>query len=111
VARTFFRIVTTDPPSVADFLSDKARGKTQPTDPARRDLYEGLSVYATLAQARRKARDLPVLGDYVAELRIADDALIRVERTLRSSRGHHTVWGDPEDLLHSVVAVVAVEGE
>jgi hypothetical protein len=111
VARTFFRIVTTNPPSVADFLSDKARGKARPTDPARRDLYEGLSVYATLAQAWRKARDLPVLGGYVAELRIPDDALVRVERTLRSSRGHHTLWGEPEDLLRFVVAVFAVEGE
>lgn len=106
---TFYRIVLTDPPSLEDFLSDAARGKRRPTDPAKRELYEGLSVYATVGQARRKALDLPILVAYIPELRVPEDAPIQVARTIKGSRGHHTLWGDPADLLGYVVAVVPVE--
>lgn len=111
VARTFDRIVLTDPPSLEDFLSDAARGKRRPTDPTKRELYEGLSIYATVRQARRKALDLPILGAYIAAVLVPDEAPIRAARTIKGSRGHHTLWGDATDLLGYVVAVVTVEGE
>src|SRR6266849_4946245 len=95
VARTFYRIVQTDPPTLADFTSHEARGRLPPDrEPETLRLHAGLSVYATLAQARRKTRASPALGDYVAELQIPDDAPITWERTLTSS-GHHTLWGPP----------------
>lgn len=110
MTRTFYRIVLDDPPSRTDFLSDQARGKRRPTDSTKRDLYEGLSVYSTLAQAVRKALDFPLLGGYVAELQIPEQGPIRIARTLPGSRGHHTFWGTPEEIHRCVVAVTPVDG-
>jgi hypothetical protein len=70
-------------------------------------LWEGLSVYRTLAQSRRKARGVPFLGQHVAILDVPDDGPIRYERTTRSS-GHFTLWGDAEAIAACIVAVVPV---
>ena len=107
--RSFFRIVKSDPPTVDDFVSAQARGRQPPASlPADlRRLWDGLSVYATLAQASRKARQSPMIGAFIAELRIAPGSSIRFERTTRES-GHHTVWGTPSELLACVTTVVPV---
>lgn len=108
--RTFFRIVKTDPPTVDDFLSAEARGMIPPvelSDDLRR-LWDGISVYATAAQARRKARQSPILGRYIVELRLWPDTGLRVERTARGP-GHHTIWGQPGDIQACVVSVVAFD--
>ena len=108
--RTFYRIVKSDPPTLADFVSAQARGRAVPTrlPEELRRLWDGLSVYATLAQAQRKARQSPMIGAYVAELRLPDDVTIRVERTTREA-GHHTVWGPAERILACVVEVVPAD--
>ena len=109
MARTFYRIVATNPPTLADFLSDQERGRATLEDrPEVQRLRTGRSVYATLAQARRKTRSYPFLGSYIAAVAVADESPLRVERTLRSSPGHHTVWGDAELLLASVLDVVTI---
>lgn len=108
MARSFYRIVKSDPPTLADFLSDRTRGRPAAEEPALRRLHDGLSVYATLAQARRKAKAFPMLGSYIAVLRVLDDTPLRHERTMMSSGGHHTVWGEPDTLLGCVEAVVVV---
>ncbi len=103
------RIVRTDPPTVDDFASDLARGRPpRSTDPEVVRLSSGLSAYATLAQARAKARQYPFLGSYVAVIELREGGEARWERTLPRSRGHHTVWGRPAELLEAVVAVVPV---
>ena len=104
---TFYRIVQTNPPREADFLSDKEQGRT-PRSEAHQRLWDGISVYATEQQARNKAHDFPVIGQYIAQLHIPDQAPVRIERTLRRSRGHHTLWADPTYLLDCVVVVVLV---
>lgn len=81
--------------------------RSQDTEAIR--LANGLSVYATLTQARNKATAYLRLGQYVAALELPTGGPIRRERTLPSSRGHHTMWGDPAELLACVVAVVPVE--
>jgi hypothetical protein len=107
--RTVYRIVRTAPPTAADFTSNAARGlPVRGDDPETRRLWDGLSVYATEAQARAKARQLPALGGYVARLELPPGAPVRVERTVPRSRGHHTVWGAPAVLLRCVVVVVPV---
>jgi hypothetical protein len=109
VAWTFYRIVQTDPPTLVDFLSDVARGRVRyPLTSEQHQLRSGLSVFNTEAQARRKAQDWPNLGRHIAAVEIPASSAIRFERTLRSSPGHHTLWGDPVDLLACVVAVVPV---
>jgi hypothetical protein len=46
------------------------------------------------------------LGDYIAELRIIEDGVVRFERTL--GRGHYTLLGEPGAMLKYVVAVQTV---
>ena len=106
--RTFYRVVKTDPPALADFTSNAARGRPLPDpSPETRRLWAGLSVNATEAQARRRARQYPTLGAHIARLELPADAPVRVERTTRIP-GHHTLWGEPAVLLGCVVAVVPV---
>jgi hypothetical protein len=64
-------------------------------------------VQATERQALNRARDLPRLGTFVARLDVPADAAITWEKTL--GRGHYTIWGDAEQLLGCVGAVVPVQ--
>jgi hypothetical protein len=107
VARTFYRIVRTDRPTIADFTSNQARGLPAPDDPDRRRLWDGLSCYNTETQARRNALKRPSLGRYIAELQIPEDGPVRYERTPVSA-GHHTLWGDAVVLLRYVASVSPV---
>lgn len=106
--RAFWRIVRTNPPTRQDFLShvDLGRPLRQLDDESQRQA-EGISVFATEAQARRKARRVPALGRWLAELRITADAPVTAERT-RGGAGHHTLWGDPDTLFDCVKQVVDV---
>jgi hypothetical protein len=73
-------------------------------------LAEGISVNATLTQARKRARTVRSLKHYafVAELLIQDAGPVEFARTLRSP-GHHTLWGSPDILLACVVLVHGVD--
>lgn len=102
--RTFYRIVWTNPPTIADFIPKRSKPGWM-EDPEVARLRSGISVYQTEAQARRKSRGMPWLGNaFIAELQIADQADIRYERTTRS-HGHFTLWGSPDIILASVVRV------
>jgi hypothetical protein len=105
---SYYRIVRTDPPTASDFLSDKARRVPPRNDePLTLHVWDGISVYWTFAQARRKARDYPFLGGFIAEVRVDIDVPpLRVEKTF--GRGHYTLWGAPSVLLRSVVSVTPV---
>jgi hypothetical protein len=104
-----FRIVASDPPTLQDFLSDEEAGDPEPdqSDPLRHRLWQGRSAYNTEAQARRKARGFPLLGAYIAEVRLPDDPAISYERTTKSM-GHFTIWGDARHLMRCVVRIVPV---
>jgi hypothetical protein len=67
-------------------------------------LWEGLSVFETLEQARQKASAFPAQGDFIATIVIPDDSRITYERTGKSE-GHYTLWGAAHDLLRCVIAV------
>ena len=81
-----------------------AKGVPEPDDPMLLAVFDGISVFSTLSQARRKRRRSPVLGQYVAVLRVPTDGSIRFERTFREE-GHHTIWADEALLLSFVVSV------
>ena len=67
---------------LADFQSHVALGKLPITsDPTTRRMAEGISVFATLSQARRNARSFPDHGGFIAELSIPDLAPLTVART------------------------------
>ena len=104
----FYRVVHSNPPTLIDFTSQKAKGVPMARpDPEIALLWDGVSVNATETQARTRAQTLPYLGTHVAELAIAEGDPITVRRT-GSSRGHHTLWGDPAELLARVSRVVDV---
>jgi hypothetical protein len=94
-----------------DFLSYLDLGIVSEDDsPEARRLKAGISVNATLRQARNRARGVTSLRnhEFIAELRIPDGASVTFERT-GATRGHYTLWGAPEDLLACVVSVVRVD--
>jgi hypothetical protein len=102
--RNFYRIVKTNPPSLWDMTSAKERGQSVPSNPALHAVWDGLSVYSTLSQARRKHRLSPVLGSFIAVLRIPTDGSVRYARTLGGD-GHHTLWAAPAELSAFVVSI------
>lgn len=107
MTRAFYRVVLVEAPTVDDFKSLMALGKAPlGANPVKRRMAEGVSVYATINQARRNARSFPSHGAYIAELIIEDDADLTFERT--GGQGHHTIWGDPSRLLECVVSITPV---
>jgi hypothetical protein len=105
--RYFYRLVHRNPPTPRDLTSNRELGKQPPANPEHVALWDGLSVQSTLAQARRRRRASPMLGEFVAVLRVPTDGSVRYARTL-STEGHHTVWADPPLLLGMVVSVEPV---
>ncbi len=106
----FYRLVETDSPTLDDFLSYVELGIEVRDDPEARERAEGVSVNATLAQARNRARTVPALAGhrFVAALEVPEGGAIRYRRT-GLQRGHHTLWGDPDALLACVVSVATVD--
>jgi hypothetical protein len=88
---TLYRVIAEQEATITDFTSPAALGEpfTHP-DPGRRRLWDGVSFYATEAQARRNARRYRSHGRFLTVVQIELGAPIRVERTLGA--GHYTVW-------------------
>jgi hypothetical protein len=106
---TFYRIVRSEHPGADEFRPKEGFGVPPPDDdPETMRLWSGVSVYLQLSQARRKARGRPWKGRaFIAALTISEDGPCRFERTT-ASRGHYTIWCDPDELLRCVVSVVPV---
>ena len=104
---SFYRAVMTDPPTRADFLSHVVLSKPHDRSTAEaRRMALGVSVNATLAQARGRARFLGLR--YVAEVAVPEGGPISFERT-GSGRGHHTLWGDADAMLAAVIRVIPID--
>jgi hypothetical protein len=108
MARRFYRLIRSNPPTLDDFLSNKAKGipMARP-DPEVALLWDGISVYATETQARNQAKAKPWLGAYIAELAISESDPITFRRT-GTGRGHHTLWGEPAELNARVLRIIDV---
>lgn len=102
--RPFFRLVASDPPSREDFLSyfDLGLIPARATD-YQIDLYKGVSMFETEAQARAQVPRMRRALPYVAEVSVP--ASVRAVRQGRTE-GHHNIYADPNDLLAWVVRVV-----
>ena len=83
--RTFYRNVHGTGPSLEDFMSDKHRGEPEPLDPVRAGLYDGISVFNTEHQARKKARAYPSQGDHIAEIELPDGAPVSLQQRFKKS--------------------------
>ena len=105
---TFYRIVKTDPPTEADFLSYRALGIPLRRDtPELRRSWEGVSVYDTMEAALAIVVQFPRIGRFIAELSLAENGPVRFEQTSVNPR-HYDLWGDASDMLVAVVRVVPV---
>lgn len=104
---TVYRVVKENPPTERDFYSAAQMGRSIPpgADPDLRDSFTGVSVWDSESAAKAKAREIPKLGTYVAELRLPDS----VVRRPFGPRGHWDVYADPEVLRLAVVRVVPVD--
>jgi hypothetical protein len=102
-----YRVVQGDPTTDLDFTSNAALGRPllDPT-PEKRQLWSGLSFWATAAQARRSARRFRRQGQFIALVAIEVDGPFRVEKT--RGPGHYTVWGLPHAFRERVVSVEPV---
>lgn len=101
----YYRIVRSRPPTLADFTSRAEQGYPLPNPtPDRQRLWQGISAYATLAQARRNARRFPQLGNYIAAIDLSKGKHLMHERTTQQP-GHFTIWGEPAQILACLVSV------
>jgi hypothetical protein len=64
-------------------------------------------MYDREDQAREQARRIPKLGGFLARLEITEGDSIQVRQT-GNNPAHHTIWGDPDELLSCIVAVLVV---
>src|SRR5215208_3956814 len=104
--RVAYRILRTNRPTPTDFTSNAALGRRLENPSLQRQrLWEGISVWGTLAQARRLARRYPRTGQWISELRIPVDASIEVGKTL--GPGHYTLWGDTVEIARCIVSIVS----
>ena len=97
--RVLYRLLTSNPPTLEDFMSYAAQGKTPPEDvrddPSFLHRWNGLSMYDTYRAARRaaKARRFRRWA-YIAEVHIPDESPISFEGP--DGEGHWNVYGaDP----------------
>ena len=108
--RAFYRIVWTDLPMVADFLSHVDRNVVVRVDYAEiRRLASGVSKFCTLGRARRtELKRPPWFGrGYIARVIIPIGGGVVIERTTKTA-GHYTIWGDAHALLSFVDEVEPV---
>jgi hypothetical protein len=104
---TFFRIVRTNPPTEADFLSYQALGRPLLRDtPSQRRSWEGVSVTSTLRAALSLLARAPSLGSFVAVLELDENGPVRFGQTGRAPE-HYDLWGDPRDMLAAVRRVMS----
>jgi len=112
--RRFFRLVKDDPPTLGDFMTYAALGKSPPrsrrADPGFMRRWSGLSVYDTY----RAARELAAARDfqrwrYVAVLEIPSDAHIDFEGP--ETRGHWNLYGADPAYLRDVCLIRLVHAE
>ncbi len=107
-ARRLYRIVENDPPTPWDFTSAKRRGRVlrrSSSEPLR--IWDGLSAFETVEQARAQARAYPRLGQFIATLDLPLVPEVQVERTTMTV-GHNAMWAPIPILLAAVVFVTRV---
>jgi hypothetical protein len=66
--KRLFRTVRNNPPTADDFVSGERMGRPRPAREERVRFWQGFSTFDTLETARRKARENPQQGTYIAEI-------------------------------------------
>lgn len=89
------------------FVSNFASGK-RPRRVERRSavVHMGISMYELHTQAEQTARLFPVIGRYIAEMRLSGGTGFNLAPTAQV--GHWTVWGRPNQLVAAVADIYPV---
>lgn len=104
-----YRIVRSNPPTDFDFLSHQARGiKLRQSTPELDRISTGLSVTLAFEDAEALVRQRPHLGKFIAAFELPESGEYTLEQTGKS-KGHYTLWCEPELLASCLVAVTALE--
>jgi hypothetical protein len=109
--RSFFRIIGSARPTLADFVSNLQRcAKPRPAEIADPVEWAGLSVFDTRAAAESTARRYPRIGSFVAEVRVPDaaPAAVRAIVLKTGGPGHWLLLRCAEVLLAMAVDARAV---
>jgi hypothetical protein len=105
---TFYRIVKTNPPTEAAFLSHEARGLPLRGDTAAmRRSWERVSMYDTLERTQAIARRFPAIGAFIPELSVELGGSVAFERS-GDDPWHFDLDATPDDLLAAVTRVLPV---
>ncbi len=112
MARIVYRIVLENPPSDRDLKSYQELGiSIERNDPDALRMASGLSVYATLAYARRAAKRFPWKGKcFIAEIALSDSDEAVVEQTGSNPR-HYTLWCNEQIIRVAITRIVPVKVE
>jgi hypothetical protein len=96
-------------PAVLDSLRSHYERGAPPRGYERRlaVIHMGLSVFSTLAAAEAMALKWPMIGTFIAELKLEPEHGFCLADT--GQRGHWTLWGRPLQLLDSIADIVHVE--
>ncbi len=103
-AGRLYRFVASNPPTRDDFRSKEALGVECPDDETLARCWSGISCFATEVQLRSHEKYFHA-ATAIAVIEVTDECDVRVERTTKS-RGHHTVWGEPERILSLVIELI-----
>ncbi len=110
--RIVYRIVLENPPNERDLKSYQELGITvERNDSDAVRMAMGLSVYGTLAYARRVSKRFPWKGDcFIAEITPADRDDAIVEQTGNNPR-HYTLWCAEDVIRNSITRIVPARAE
>ena len=99
MSRIVYRIVVTNPPTDADYMTYEQLGKAlDRDDPESVRMRSGYSVYLQFNHARDRGRRFSWKSNcFVAEYVLSDDDDYELEQTSRNPK-HYTLWCD-ESLL------------
>lgn len=97
-----YRLIGRSTPRLRDFQSDRDKGRPRAPSQGYAD-YVGLSVFDSEEIVLANATRFPAV---IAAVRLEDAHGFDLARIYADVAGHHTVWGEPSDLLEQVEAVL-----
>lgn len=107
VGELMYRLVGRSTPRLRDFQSDRDKGRPRVPSQGYAD-YLGISVFESEELASRNAARYPAV---IAAVRLDAAHGFDLASTYPDIEGHHTVWGEPSQLLEQVERIVTHDVE
>ncbi|MGH2616904.1 MAG: hypothetical protein ACRDJC_16855 [Thermomicrobiales bacterium] len=95
MAREFFRLVSSEIPTIEDFRTQREQGRRLKHPAFEREWAEGISVYDDFERACAVARKFGFrAGSYVAKIVVPEGAGLEIRQTFDDPR-HFTIYAKP----------------